>query len=167
MAIRDWGRILIRFFGIANWFYGLTGSYLVVDGLWRGRHFGFGPNPYQAEAYYFDVAINALFLFGIFLSGYWLILIRRRGAVLSNYVFSTEILFFVLSSWVSLSLAMSRNATAASIGKSLGAVAGIGNMATGLQLLTGYPVIALVALNLARRQVDRNGSWNAFQSPGR
>ena len=163
-AIRDWGKILIRSFGIANWFYGLTGSYLLVDGLWRGRHFGFGPNPYEAEAYYFDVAINALFLLGLFLSGYWLILIRRRGAVFSNYVFSTEILFFVLSSWVALILAMSRNATAASVGMSLGAVAGIGNMGTVLQLLTGYPVIALVALNLARRHVDRNRSWNAFQS---
>ena len=162
-TIRDWGRILIRSFGIANWCYGLTGSYLLVDGLWRGRHFGFGPNLYEAQAYYFDLAINALFLFGIFLSGYWLILIRRRGAVLSNYVFSTEILFFVLSSWVSLMLAMSRNATAASIGTSFGAVGGIGNMGTALQLLTGYPVIALVALNIARRHVDRNRSWNAFQ----
>ena len=160
--MRDWGRILIRSFGIANWFYGLTGSYFLVDGLWRVRHFGFGPNPYEAEAYYFDVAINALFVFGIFLSGYWLILIRRRGAVLSNYIFFTEILVFVVSSWVSLILVTSRNATAASIGKSFGAVGGIGNMGTVLQLLTGYPVIALVALNLARRQVDRNRSWNAF-----
>jgi hypothetical protein len=159
--VRDWGRILIRSFGIANWFYGLTGTYFLVDRLWRVPHFG--PRPYEAEAYYFDVAINALFVFGIFLSGYWLILIRRRGAVLSNYIFSTEILFFVLSSWVSLILAMSRNATAASIGKSFGAVGGIGNTGTALQLLTGYPVIALVALNLARRHVDRNRSWNAFQ----
>jgi hypothetical protein len=103
------------------------------------------------------------FFLDFILSGYWLILIRRRGAVFSNYVFSTEILFFVLSSWVSLILAMSRNATAASVGMSLGAVAGIGNMGTVLQLLTGYPVLALVALNLARRHVDRNRSWNAFQ----
>jgi len=31
--VRDWGRILIRSFGIANWFYGLTGAYFLVDGL--------------------------------------------------------------------------------------------------------------------------------------
>jgi hypothetical protein len=159
--MRDWGRILIRSFGIANWFYGLTGTYFLVDGLRRAHRFG--PNLYEARAYYFYVAINALFLFALFLAGYWLILIRRRGAVLANYVFSTEILFFVLSSLVSLHLAMSSNPRTASVGMSLGAVGGIGNMGTALQFLTAYPLIALVALNLARRHVDRNGYWNAFQ----
>jgi hypothetical protein len=46
---------------------------------------------------------------------------------------------------------------------SLGATAGIGNMGTNLQLLTGYPLIALIALNLARRHLDRKRSWNALQ----
>jgi hypothetical protein len=160
-AMRDWGRILIRSFGIANWFYGLTGSYFLVDGLRRVHHFG--PYPYEAKAYYFYVTINVVFLFAYFLTGYWLILIRRRGAILSNYVFSMEILFEVLSAWVSLYLVMSSNPTAASVGMSLGAVAGIGNMGTAVQILTGYPPIALVALNLARRHVDRNRSWNASQ----
>jgi hypothetical protein len=158
--MRDWGRILIRSFGIANWFYGLTGAYFLVDGLRRVHHFG--PRPYEAKAYYFLVIVNALFLVAIFLAGYWLILIRRRGVVFSNYVFSMEILFFVLSSWVSLELGVSSNATAASIGMSLAAMGGTGNMGTALQSLTGYPVIALVGLNLARRHVDRNRSWNAF-----
>ena len=159
--MRDWGRILIRSFGIANWFYGLTGAYLLVDGLWRVNHFG--PNPYEAKAYYLYVAINALFLSAIFLAGYWLIQIRRRGTVFSNYVFSLEIAFWVLCEVVELTLMMSGNATAASVGKSLGAVEGIGNMGTALQFLTGYPLIALVALNLARRHLDRKRSWNALQ----
>jgi hypothetical protein len=159
--MRDWGRILIRSFGIANWFYGLTGSYFLVDGLWRVNHFG--PYAYEAKAYYLYVAINALFLLAIFLTGYWLILIRRRGAVFSNYVFSLEILFWVLSSLLPLILVMSRNVTAVSVGMSLGAVGGIGNMGTVLQSLTAYPLIALVAVNLARRHVDRNRSWNASQ----
>jgi hypothetical protein len=156
----NWGRILVRSFGIANWFYGLAGSYFWVDGLRRANHFG--PNPYEAKAYYFYVAVNGAFLLALFLTGYWLILIRRRGVLLSNYVFSMEILFFVLSSLVSLQLAMSSNPRKVSVGMSLGAVAGIGNMGTALQFLTAYPLIALVALNLARRHMDRNRSWNAF-----
>lgn len=159
--MRDWGRTLVRSFGIANWFYGLTGAYFLVAGL-RFNHFGL--NPYEAKAYYFYVSINALFLFAVLLTGYWLILIRRRGVVLSNYVFSMEILFFVLSSCVPLYFAMSSNPRAVFVGMSLGAMAGIGNMGTNLQFLTGYPLIALIALNLARRHVDRNRSWNAFQS---
>ena len=158
--MREWGRILIRSFGIANWFYGLTGAYFLVAGL-RFHHFG--PNPYEAKAYYFYVSINALFIFAILLTGYWLILIRRRGVVLSNYVFSMEILFFVLSSWVPLYFAMSSNPRAASLGMSLAATGGIGNMGTSLQFLTGYPLIALIALNLARRHMDRNRAWNVPQ----
>ena len=159
--MRDWGRILIRSFGIANWFYGLTGVYFLVDGLQRVRHFG--PRPYEAKAYYFLVTINALFLVAVFLTGYWLILIRRRGAVFSNYVFSMEILFWVLSPLVELKLVMSGNATAVSVGMSLGVVEGIGNMGTNLQMLTAYPLIAFIALNLARRHLDRKRSWNAAQ----
>jgi hypothetical protein len=159
--MRDWGKTLIRSFGIANWFYGLTGAYFLVDGLRRVNHFG--RHPYEARAYYFLVAINALFLVAIFLGGYWLILICRRGVVFSNYVFSIEILFWLLSGLVTLKLAMSGNATAVSVGRSLGAVEGIGNMGTALQFLTAYPLIALIALNLARRHLDRKRSWNAFQ----
>jgi hypothetical protein len=98
--VRDWGRTLIRSFGIANWFYGLTGAYFLTDGLRRVHYFG--RYPYEAKAYYFLVTINALFLLALFLTGYWLILIRRRGAILSNYLFSTEILFSVLSALISL-----------------------------------------------------------------
>jgi len=161
--VRDWGRTLVRSFGIANWFYGLTGAYFWVEGL-RLNHLK--PNPYEAKAYYFYVSVNGLFLFAILLTGYWLILIRRGGVILSNYVFSMEILFFVLSSLIALRLAMSSNPRAASIGMSLAAVAGIGSMGTALQFLTAYPLIALVALNLARRHMDRNRSWNAFQPSG-
>jgi hypothetical protein len=75
--VRDWGRILIRSFGIANWLYGLTGTYFLVDGLRRVHQFGLEPRPYEAKAYYFLVTINAVFLVAIFLTGYWLVLIRR------------------------------------------------------------------------------------------
>jgi hypothetical protein len=159
--VRDWGRTVIRSFGIANWFYGLTGAYFLVDGLRRVNHFG--RYPYEAKAYYFYVSINAALLFAYFITGYWLILIRRRGAVFSNYVFSIEILFFVLSSLIPLKLVMSGSATAVSVGMSLGAVGGIGNMGTALQSITAYPLIALVALNLARRHLDRKRSWNPLQ----
>jgi hypothetical protein len=86
--------------------------------------------------------------------------------VFSNYLFSVEILFWILDAIVSFKLltsGISGNAAAASFGTSLGAVEGIGNMGTSLQLLTAYPAIALVALNLARRHVDRNRSWNALK----
>lgn len=168
--MRDWGRTLIRSFGIANWFYGLTGAYFLVDGVWRVHHFGIlghsGRYPHEASQYYFLVTINAIFIISILITGYWLILIRRQGVIFSNFLFLSEILFWVLDAIVSFKLLMSGisgNAAAASFGKSLGAVEGIGNMGTNLQLVTAHPVIALVALNLARRHLDRKGSWNVPQ----
>ena len=32
-------------------------------------------------------------------------------------------------------------------------------MGTAAQFITGYPVIALVGLNIARRRLDRQGFW--------
>jgi hypothetical protein len=167
-AVRDWGQTLIRSFGIANWFYGLTGAYFLVDGLRRVHHSGFlghsGRFPYEAKQYDFLVTINAIFIFSILIIGYWLFLIRKRGVVFSNYLFSIEILFWVLNAMVSLKLGMSGNAVTAAFGMSLGAVQGIGNMGTNLQFVTAYPAIALVALNLASRHLDRKGLWKVPQA---
>jgi hypothetical protein len=160
--MRDWGRFLIRSFGIANWFFGLAGAWFLVVTQWRVHVRHLWPDPYDAGAYYFLVTINALFVVAMFPTGYWLMLIRRKGVVFSNYVFSSEVLFFVLSV-VAFFLNFSGNATAVSVGRSLGAMDGVGNMGTVLQTLTAYPVIALIALNLARRHLDRNRSWNALQ----
>lgn len=71
--------------------------------------------------------------------------------------------FFALSSLAALEPGMPGNAAAVSVGMSLGAVGGIGNMGTNLQFLTGYPLIALIAVNLARRHLDRKRFWNPLE----
>ncbi len=157
--MRDWSRILIRSFGIANWFYGLTGTYLWIAGLWFNH---IGPNPFEAKAYYFCVVINGLFLFAVLLTGYWLILVRRIGVVVSNYVFLAELLFFVLSYLAALLLVTYGNPCIASVGRNLSNATVMGSIGTVFQFLTAYPLIALVALNLARRDMDRNLCWNVF-----
>jgi len=159
----DWGRTLIRSFGIANWLLGLTGAWFLIVTQRRVHARHLWPNSYDAGAYCFLVTINALFVLAILLTGYWLILIRRRGVVFSNYVFSGEILFWVLSIAVELALGMSGNATAVSVGTSLAAMEGVGNMGIAPQILTAYPLIALIALNLARRHLDHKSSWDALQ----
>lgn len=60
--------------------------------------------------------------------------------VFSNYVFSSEILFWVLSIAVDLALGMSANATAVKVGTSLAAMGRVGNMGIAPQILTAYPL---------------------------
>ena len=67
--MRDWGRILVRLFGIANWLYGLIGAWFLVGTQWRVHVRHLWPNPYDAGAYYSLVTINALFVIGVLLAG--------------------------------------------------------------------------------------------------
>jgi hypothetical protein len=77
-------------------------------------------------------------------------------------VFSLEILFWVATTVVGLALAMSHNRAAAEISDGMAAVGGIANMGTALQVLTGYPIIGLVVLNIVRKYMDRKKLWRTL-----
>ena len=162
--MRDWQKFVVRLFGLLDFLYGAAGAYFVLDGLVRVRQNVQHLAKFRYEPIAFDVelAINALLLAGLILAAYWLVRLDRRGTVLSNYVFSLEILFWVAIAVVDLPLAMSHTRTAEEISKSMGAVAGIANMGTALQILTGYPIIGLVVLNVARKYMDRKGLWRTL-----
>lgn len=160
--MRDWDRFLVRLFGVLHLLYGAVGSGFLLDSFYRvlRSNIYFGRFLYERPLYYLALTINTLFILMLLLAGLSLIRFLRRGVVLSNFVFSAEILYWIAFAWLSLGLSIHGNDTASSVGKSMGAVAGIGNMGTSLQLITGYPVIALIVLNLAKRRLDRRGGWN-------
>jgi hypothetical protein len=162
--MRDWPKSVVRLFGLLNFLYGAAGAYFVLDGLVRVSQRVQHLAKYRYDPIVFDVelAINALLLAGLILAAYWLVRLDRRGTVLSNYVFSLEILFWVVIAVVDLPLAMSHNRTAEEISKSMGAVAGIANMGTAPQILTGYPIIGLVVLNIVRKYMDRKKLWRTL-----
>src|SRR5712664_129157 len=149
--MRDWGRLLIRSFGVLHLAYGAIGSIVLVPGLLQILHGNvrFGRHLYERPAYYIAITINCLFVGALIMAGLWLVRLSRRGVTLSNFVLGGEILYWLASSGLSLGLAL-HGGPAAAIGQSMGAVAGMGDMATSVQVLTGYPLIALVALNFAR-----------------
>jgi hypothetical protein len=75
----------------------------------------FAQLPYERVVYDSKATMNAVFLFGLILAGYWLVRLHRRGAVLSNFVFSFEILYIKLSTAADLFLLMSTNPTLPSL----------------------------------------------------
>lgn len=163
--MRDWGKFFVRLFGVLNLLYGAAGTCYVLDGVVRvsqNVHHHAMFSRYEPIALDMELTLNALFLAGLILAGYWLVRLDRRGMVLSNYVFSLEILFWVATPAVDLALVMSHNATAKEIGIGMGAVAGIGGMGTVLQIVTAYPIIGLVGLNIARIYMNRKALWRTL-----
>ena len=79
------------------------------------------------------------------IAGVLLLRMRMGGVTISNILFPTMIGYFFLP--------LLFYGTA--IGRSVVAVMTIGNVGIGFQLITAYPIAALVVLNLARQRLRR------------
>jgi hypothetical protein len=155
----EWGKLLVRSFGVLHLVYGAVGILFQLRGLLRISRVQLDKYPYERPVYYFDVTVEMFFVFALIVAGLLLIRLSRRGVILSNCIFTVEIVLFVAESLVSLEFGM-HGGSAAAIGMGMAAVGGIGHMGTAAQFITGYPVIALVGLNIARRRLDRQGFWS-------
>jgi hypothetical protein len=153
-----WEKLLVRSFGVLHFVYGAVGIVFLLQGFLGISRVQFDKYPYKREFYDFDVTVEVFLVFALIVAGVLLVQLSRRGVILSNYIFAIEIALFVGESLLSLELVM-HGGSAAAIGMSLGALGGVGHMGTAAQFVTGYPVIALVGLNIARRRLDRQGFW--------
>lgn len=152
---RIWSRGLIRAFGAINVVLSCAGVYLLVVELFifaSGRHTN---ERYISQAYYGMTVINFALLAGGFVAGIYLLRLRRRGLSTCNLVFGLQIAYFLLVTFVPLTLIGSRGASA--VGNSLAAAGGIGNVGVGIEGAIAYPVVALVVLNLAYRRLKQTG----------
>jgi len=78
------------------------------------------------------------------------------GRRLCNWLFGTELVYWVANSQITILLAMSNSEWIHSLGTSMGPARASGGMATAPQFLTLYPVWALVLLNLAYRAKNKS-----------
>lgn len=140
---KKWPGGMLVGFGVANVAYAVTGLALSISGM-LSFHRTFGPNlnaPYFSQAFFVMSWVNVIFNALLGLAGVYLIK-RRLGAVtFSNTLFPLEILYFISLGPLWLN---------PRIGWSVGAASGIGNMGLSVQMITGYPIIALIGLNIAR-----------------
>jgi hypothetical protein len=90
------------------------------------------------------VFINLCFLALLFLGGTYLFRLRPSGVTICNAVFIGEVLYFLIVGFLwSLPRPVSTG---------VGAATGVGNMGLSPQLISGYPLVAFIFLNLARRK---------------
>jgi hypothetical protein len=108
--------------------------------------------PYVPQTYLIMPDINLLCLLALLGSVVPLFRLRRAGLWICNILFSFEIIYFFCNSALSLALAMA-GSEAKLAGMRMAAAGGIGDMGISPQLLTGYPVIAFIVLNIAYRKL--------------
>lgn len=151
-------KYFFRIFGALHIAFGLLGALLIL-GLAHQvaeKQIRLDQYPYERPALYSSLVLECVFLLALVLAGALLFRLKRNGVVLSNFVLSAEIVYWV--AYAVLSTILSLKSGPNSAGTGMAAVAGIGGIGLSVQLITGYPVIALVCLNLVSRKLNKSAS---------
>jgi len=155
--MRSWPIVTLRVFGALHVLMtalGATGIVwiLVVD-VPRIKAAGVNPAfPYRLEIYGLDTIVCVLCLVFLAKSGGALWRLERKGLWLSNAVLSFEVIWYLVGSGLSVGLLAGNRKL---IGSSIVAASAIGEIAIAPQILTGYPVIAMVITNIAFRKLRK------------
>ena len=144
-------KIIIRTIALVNIVMGGFGLFLQIDGVIRSslRHQFNAAGPYETYAYWGIVCICFAFVSLTLLSGFLLWRTGRPALRLCNWLFGSELVYWVGSSMLVVMLLTSKGEWTHRLGMSIGAVSGVGNVGLGPQILFLYPVWVLVLLNLA------------------
>ena len=150
---RKWPGYVLIAFGIANMLYALGGLCFALPVMFW-FHTTFEPDPelpYFAQAFFTMASINIFFLVCLIVTGFYLIRKTFKVILFCNILFALELIYFL-----SIGFFCWPNPR---FGMSIAAATGIGNMGIAWQIMTGYPIIGLIVLNIARakhRTVDRS-----------
>ncbi len=151
MQPAKWPSLLFRSFGAANVLFAGSGAlFTVFDAITVGMSElkGFSEAPYFFPAFWTMIAMNLVFEIALAIAGIRLWQLRKQGLTICNALFPAEILYF-------LALSMPQfPGVSEGLRLSITFAGYIANTGSVLQWITGFPLIALVALNLVRRRLD-------------
>jgi hypothetical protein len=151
MQIFKWSVVTFRVFGVANLVAaGLCVCFTIMGiiGLAASNLRNSAQSPYFLEAFVAMVAINITFEIMLAIAGVRLWQTRREGLAICNVLFPVEAVYFLII------VILWSQAVPESVSLSVAGATGIGNGALVLQWSTGYPIIALVVLNILRRRLN-------------
>ena len=147
-----WPARVLKTFGVLHVVFAVFGLYLLL-GL--AGFYVSSPDviktratelPFRTEAYLLRTGINLAFLGAAAIAGFHLLRTRLSGIAISNVLYAAMLAYFLFPIWDLFGPAFSR---------AMGATAGTGDVGITPQLITGYPVLALILLNLASRSMRR------------
>ena len=146
-----WPKITIRTIALGNVAMGAIGLFLQIDSFVRfsQRHQFNATRPYETYAYWVVACIAFLFVSLALISGLLLWRTSRSALRICNLLFGAQLVYWVGGTMLDVMLATSKSESAHRFVTTLASVNGIGNMGLAPQVLSLYPVWALVLLNLA------------------
>ena len=89
------------------------------------------------------------FMFALITAGMHLWKLDRRGLRILVYTLLAELIYLIGIATVSMAF---HNSNA--LGRNVGAMAGVGNLALGLQIVTGFPIVAGILVFFAYRYLS-------------
>jgi hypothetical protein len=146
MKTIDWSAVTYRAFATGNVLVVLVGLLFLVPTAWS---VGFGAvenvptNSHFASWFWAMAFINLCFLALLVVGGVHLFRLWPSGVTMCNVVFVGEIIYFLTIGFFWSALPVTSGVASAT---------GVGNMGLSPQLISGYPLVALICLNLARRK---------------
>ena len=139
-------QVTILIFGVLNLVFAAVGLYMSVETFAHPGHLSDSQtSPFLVEAFYGMSALNLAFVLALAVSGFLLLRTGARAITFVNVVFVGEMVYFIASLWP----------VRGPLGRSMWQAYGIANVATTPQLIVGYPLIALIALNVARHRLTK------------
>lgn len=158
MQVVNWPPLVFRVFAIANFILaGLGLLFLAPVTMWVVLVGAVGKTsayPYFLRAFWTMTATNIVLLTLLIFGGIRLLQLRTSGVALCNAVFVAEILYVIAVGF------LWTTAVSTSVSGSVGAASGVGSVGLSPQLICGYPLLALVCLNLARKRLNRHKTNN-------
>jgi hypothetical protein len=146
MKTLDWPAVTYRLFAIGNILVVVVGLLFLLPTAW-----GVGvadmknvpANSHFATWFWAMASINAVFLAMLVVASVHLFRLKPSGITICNAVFVGEMIYFFLIGFLWF-------ASPKPVSMGVGAATGIGNTGLSPQLISAYPLVALVCLNVAR-----------------
>lgn len=160
---RSWSAKTIRLFAILNVVLCSFGLWAVIYGFAAGPSgvkIPYDPGqPYLPQMFYLFTAVEFMCLVAGLVSAVPLWQLKHGGLLLCNILFTFELLYLLAQSFLALVLP-------ASLSSSVAGASGIGGLGLAAQYVTAYPLIALIALNLAYRRLQKTQMQESPESRG-
>ncbi len=151
MKTLEWPAVTYRVFAIGNFLAVLIGLLFLLPTAWSVR---FGAvenaptNSHFTTWFWALVSINLCFLALLVVGGVRLFQLRSSGVTICNAVFIGEIIYFLVIGFL-------WHALPRPVSMGLADATGVASMGLSPQVISGYPLVALICLNLARQKRKR------------